>query len=93
MENQDEKKPKPPKTTTYTIIGPTTFEALETYTYTVVPADGVEYYWEVSGGNLTLGQGTDTVNVQWTGPVGNLTVNVISGIGILDTNVGGNIPH
>ena len=88
MENQDGKNPKPPRTETYSIIGPTTFEALETYTYSVMPADGVEYYWEVDGGNLMSGQGIDTVSIQWTGPVGNLTVNVISGIGVLDTNVG-----
>ena len=93
MENQDQKKTKPPVDTTYVILGPTSFEALETYTYTVMPADGVEYYWEVTGGNIMTGQGTDTITIQWTGPTGAITANVISGIGILDTSVGGNLPH
>jgi hypothetical protein len=91
MENQDEKKPKPPKGGPYTIFGPTTFAALETYTYNVLPADGVEYEWIITGGNIMSGEGTDTIVVQWTGTLGTLTVNVISGIAILDTSLGGHL--
>jgi len=91
MENQNEKKHHAPKGGPYTIVGPTVFDELSTYTYYVMPADGIEYDWEVTGGNIMSGEGTDTIVVQWTGTLGTLTCNVISGIAILDTNLGGHL--
>ena len=89
MENQDEKKHNKPNDGPYNIIGPTVFDELSTYTYTLVPANGNGAYWEVEGGILTAGQMTDTVTVQWNDTSGQLKANVISDITILDTSVGG----
>ena len=89
MENQDEKRSNPPKDGGYTIIGPTNFEELSTYTYTVMPSNATGYYWQVSGGNLMSGQGTDVASIQWIGTSGVITVGVITSVTVLDTNVGG----
>lgn len=43
--------------------------------YSVVPGpSGSTYIWTVSGGTIISGQGTDTITVQWTGGVGQVSV-------------------
>lgn len=45
--------------------------------YSVSPVNGETYDWQISGGNITSGQGNDQINVDW-GAAGNAWVGVIS---------------
>ncbi|OYU96851.1 MAG: hypothetical protein CFE21_00765 [Bacteroidetes bacterium B1(2017)] len=51
------------------ITGPTTgLSTATSYTYSVASQVGLSYYWLISNGTITSGQGTNSISVQWTNP-------------------------
>jgi hypothetical protein len=46
-----------------------------TQVYSVGSLSGVNYVWEVTGGNITAGQGTNAVTVSWSA-AGNFTLSI-----------------
>jgi beta-glucanase (GH16 family) len=63
----------------YSISGPTTTLANETKTYTIENIPGVTYNWTVTGGaNITSGNGTNSIAVNWGNSGGNVGVTVTS---------------
>jgi|GEM_PF-6420524 len=43
------------------------FNARNANTYFVTKATGSDYHWEISGGDIVLGNGTHVVNINWAG--------------------------
>jgi hypothetical protein len=55
--------------------------------YQIAEVPGWSYFWEVTNGTITSGQGTATITVLWNGPGrGNINVKVVNGIGCVDDN-------
>ncbi len=48
-----------------------------TYTYSVTPTTGAQYFWSVTGGNIISGQGTAQITVLWYAGSGLGQVNVL----------------
>jgi len=75
-----------PVTVTIPIISPTVMIAGKTSfcenaveTYTAPKWMGVYYHWQVTGGTILLGEGTNTITVKWGGPgTGTITLNYYS---------------
>ncbi|MBI5646618.1 MAG: VWA domain-containing protein [Ignavibacteriae bacterium] len=66
-----------------TLSGPDTVCALSAYTYTINRFTGTHRVWNVTGGQIKRGQGTDSVDVRWEpNTTGRLLVSVT------DTNTG-----
>ncbi|MBL7786993.1 MAG: PKD domain-containing protein [Chitinophagales bacterium] len=62
---------------TPTISGNATSCAGQSLSYTA-PAGGSQYTWTVTGGTITNGQGTNTIQVLWNTPsVGNVSVDIV----------------
>lgn len=64
---------------TAVVSGPTVVCQNETATYTLPKWPGVYYDWQVGGGTVVSGQGTNVATIQWgPGPTGTITVNYSS---------------
>lgn len=64
---------------TAVVSGPTVVCANETVTYTLPKWPSVYYNWQIAGGTLVSGQGTNVATVQWgAGPSGLITVSYSS---------------
>jgi len=61
---------------TSSISGPTTVIESTTEMYTVDPSEGSYFGWNVTGGSIIEGQGTDSITVHW-GTVGSGMISVI----------------
>lgn len=48
------------------IVGPSTALVGSSSTFTVSNVSGVTYFWTVTGGNITNGQSTNSIDVDWT---------------------------
>ncbi|MBK8555039.1 MAG: proprotein convertase P-domain-containing protein [Lewinellaceae bacterium] len=55
--------------------------------YSTTPTTGVSYNWQVSGGSIVSGAGTDAVTVQWnlTDTLGEICLNLSNNCGVSDT--------
>jgi hypothetical protein len=60
---------------TATISGPASVAPATQYTYSVAAQAGASYNWTVTNGTIVSGQGTNSVEVTWTGS-GNVEVDV-----------------
>ncbi len=49
------------------IIGADSVNQLQIVDYSVAVNQGVNYYWEITGGDILNGQGTNSVQIQWSG--------------------------
>ncbi len=64
------------------ITGPTIHSNIEFATYSVVEVPGVTYIWSITGGALiNSGQGSNTINMQWGGSAGVVSVVAANGCG------------
>jgi hypothetical protein len=55
--------------------------------YQIAEVSGWSYFWEVTNGTITSGQGTAKITVLWNGPgQGNVMVKVVNGSGCIDDN-------
>ena len=51
---------------TSAIFGPTNPTQFQTVTYSVTPSSGSTYNWNLFGGTIESGQGTNSIDVKWT---------------------------
>jgi hypothetical protein len=62
------------------IVGSSNVQAMSNETYTYDLGAGLNYTWSVAGGNISSGQGTNTISVNWgTGTSGSVSVQYSNG--------------
>jgi hypothetical protein len=78
-----------PGITVGVINGNNAVKPLDLVKYFVLQQIGATYIWNVIGGNITSGQGTDTAQVSWgaTAGVGTVKVKVTSAAGCVDSTM------